>query len=334
VTFVVDAHNDLVLELVHRRAEENPFARHWLDKLEQGRVGIQVCPIYGAFLGDLPESSLRRALEQVNALYRAARENEERVALVFDREGLEQARSRGVVGLLLALEGAEPLGYDPELVDIFWQLGVRMFSLTWNRRNPFAEGLAEPSGGGLSRLGQQLVDRLAAHGAILDLAHASERTFFDVLERTDDTTVVVSHASCRAVLETPRNLSDEQLKALADRDGVLGIMLHPLVVDPASPTIDRVLDHLDHAVEVMGVDHVGLGADFIRQVARATMLPTPPDALLPEGVPMDAAIVDVEGPEGYPNFVDALEGRGYSGSDLEAILGENFVRIFRRALPG
>jgi membrane dipeptidase len=322
-----------VLELVHRRVEENPFARHWLDKLEHGRVGIQVCPVYGAFLGDLPESSLRRALEQVNALYRAARENEGRVALVFDRAALDQARSRGAIGLLLALEGAEPLGYDPELVDIFWQLGVRMFSLTWNRRNPFADGRAEPPGGGLSRLGQELIDRLAAHGAILDLAHASERTFFEVLERTDDAAIVVSHAACSVVLDTPRNLSDEQLEALAERGGVLGIMLHPLVIDPASPTIARALDHFDHAVEVMGIEHVGIGADFIGQVARATMLPTPPDALLPEGVPMDAAITDLAGPDEYPKLLEALEGRGYAGADLDAILGENFVRLFRRALP-
>lgn len=331
MTILVDAHNDLLLELVHRRAEDAPFARYWLANLERGGVGLQVCPLY-AGLEHLPEGGLRRALEQVAACYRAVAENSERVLLVRTRDDLLALDEGRQLGLMLSMEGAEPFGYDPETADIFWELGVRMFALTWNRRNAFADGLAEPTGGGLSRLGAALVDRLSERGGILDLAHASERTFFDVLERTDGP-LVISHASCRAVLETPRNVSDDQLRAVAERGGVVGLMALPLVVDPDEPTIERFIDHVDHAVETIGIDHVGLGADFIRQVSRSLAVRTPPDALLPPGMELDAAIEDLAGPEDYPNLVEALGARGYEGERLDALLRRNFLRLFHETLP-
>ena len=101
---------------------------------------------------------------------------------------------------------------------------------------------------------------------ILDLAHASERTFFEVLEHAPDAPVVVSHACCRAVYDTPRNLSDDQLRALRDHDGVLAVMAIPLAVDLEAPSLERVVDHIDHAVAVMGIEHVGIGADFMAQI--------------------------------------------------------------------
>jgi membrane dipeptidase len=329
---IVDAHNDLLLELAFRRREERPFERYWLENLTRGRVGLQVCPLF-VDLVDLPEAGLRRALEAAAAFHRAARENAERVLLVRTRADLDEAAREGRLGLMLSMEGAEPLGYDPDLVEAFWELGVRMVGLTWNRRNAFADGAAEPAAGGLSRLGERLVDRLVALGMLIDLAHASVQTFADVLDRSGDAPVLVSHAGCRALVDTPRNVADDQLRALADRDGVFCVMALPLVVDPENPTIDRVVDHVDHAVETIGIEHVGLGGDFIRQVARATATAAPADALLPPGMTFDAAIEDLAGPEEYPNLLAALERRGYEGESLDALLRGNLLRLFARALP-
>lgn len=330
---IVDAHNDLLMELNFRRAEATPFATYWMNNLRSGGVKLQVCPVYTAELELLPERALRQGLEQVVACKRAVRENAEQVTLVQTRSDLELVESSDRLGLMLSMEGAEPLGYDPEMADIFWELGVRMFSLTHNRRNAFADGAAEPAHGGLSNLGKLLVDRLAAVGAMIDLVHTSERTFYDILERSGEAPILVSHAACRSIIDTPRNLSDDQLQALAKRGGVLGLMLLPLVIDPDRPTIARALDHLDHAVEVMGIDHVGLGGDFIRQVFRAMIAHTQPDSLLPSGMAMDAAIDNIAGPEDYPAFVAALRDRGYTGERLDAVLGGNFRRLFREALP-
>ncbi len=164
---IVDAHNDLLLELAFRAEEQNPFGRHWLPKLRAGGVGLQVCPIY-VDLGDLPELGLRRGLALAMEFLRAARENASEVCVVRSAVDIEALDGR--IGLMLSLEGAEPFGYDPSLLDVFWELGVRMVALTYNRRNPFADGLAERSDGGLSNLGRALVDRLSAHGALVDLS--------------------------------------------------------------------------------------------------------------------------------------------------------------------
>jgi membrane dipeptidase len=333
---VVDAHNDLLLELAfrsYRRGEANPFATYWLPHLRAGSVALQVCPVF-ADLPVLPESALREALGEIAVFHRAARENANDVVAVRRRGDLDLLGPDGRIGLMLSLEGAEPLGYDPWIAEVFWELGVRMISLTWNRRNPFADGAAESGAGGLSALGRQLVDTCVELGMILDLAHASPQTFAEVLERAGDAPVVVSHAACRAVNDHPRNLADDALHELAARGGVLGVMLHPLAVDAGEPTLDRVIDHVDHAVGVMGVEHVGLGSDFTQQLVRALNWVEPPDALVPPGMTADAAIDGLTGPQDFPNLIAALGRRGYEGERLEAILGANFLRLFRRALPG
>ena len=327
---IVDAHNDLLLEVAWREDEgaSNPFAQHWLPKLETGGVELQVCPMF-VELQHLPDGATRVALKQAAAFHRLLRSNTGRVRLVTSRGDLDGAG----LGLLLSLEGVEPLGSDPALIDAFWRLGVRMVGLTWNRRNAFAEGAAER--GGLSSLGVELVERLARLGAIIDLAHASERTFSEVLEHCGDAAVVISHACCRAVCDTPRNPSDAQLRAVAERGGVLGIMALPLVVDPARPTLERLIDHVDHAVGAMGIEHVGLGSDFIRQVfeSGAVRISAREATLAPPGVDIGRGLEELPGPEHYPRLVEALQRRGYEGDRLEAILRGNFLRLFRQALP-
>ena len=324
---IVDAHNDLVLELVLRRDEENPFGRYWLPKLEAGGVSLQVCPLY-ALEGDERRAT---ALGQADAFDRAVAENEERVFAVRARSDLD----RDGIGLMLSLEGVEGLEGDPAAFDEWWERGVRMVGLTWNHANEFAGGISSPELG-LTEAGRELVHRLGVLGAILDLAHASEPTWNDALAEFDGA-VVVSHAGCRAVRDHPRNLSDAQLETLAERGGVLGMMALALVVDPDRPTLERYLDHFDHAVSVMGVDHVGLGADFIDQVAQAELA----GGKSFEGMMADAqqagagrfGLEGFTGPEHYPLLVVALRARGYDGERLNAILGGNFRRLLAASLP-
>jgi membrane dipeptidase len=144
----------------------------------------------------------------------------------------------------------------------------------------------------------------------------------------------VSHAGCRAILDTPRNVSDEQLRAIAERGGVLGLMALPLVIDPEEATIERLVDHVDHAVSVAGIESVALGGDFIRQLWRSgAVYGEVTHGLVPEGHSVDEAIDGLAGPEEYPDLVAAFERRGYAGEDLERILWRNLVRVVRRALP-
>ncbi len=227
---------------------------------------------------------------------------------------------------MLSLEGMEPLGYDPGLIDVFYALGVRMASLTWNRRNPFADGAAEAPAGGLSAIGRSLVERMAALPIAFDLAHANEGTFWEVLERTGDRPVLVSHALCRTLQDIPRNLGDRQLQALAERDGVVGLMALPFVVHDSEWTIPRLIDHVDHLVQTIGVRHVCLGGDFARQLERSGAFGTAAVGLATE-------IEGLAGPEDYPRLLEALGARGYGDDDLRAIGSGNLLRVLRRTLP-
>jgi len=331
---IADAHVDLLLELAYREqrlGEGTVFAQTWLPLLETGGVALQVCPVYVDAVVQ-PEGSLREALRQVASFHRALAENPERVTQVRSAADLDEVESGSRIGLLLSLEGAEPFGVETWPADVFHELGVRMASLTWNRRNAFADGAAEDRGG-LSRLGRELVDRLVGLGVVLDLAHASSGVFDEIVERVAGAPVIYSHGGCRSVHDTPRNLDDAQLRTLAETGALFGLMLHPLAIDPVERTIDRVVDHLEHAVSVLGVEHVCLGGDFTTRLWEAMpRLPEPKDGLAPPGLRPGAGIDGLTGPECYPRLVEGLASRGWAEHDIEAVTSRNLLRFLRCAL--
>lgn len=326
---IADAHNDLLLELVLRAGEENPFGRHWLPQLRTGGVSLQICPLYAAGAGDLAGETVRG---QVAEFRRAVEENADAVVQVTTAGDLDDPR----LGLVLSMEGVEALGGDPAAFDELFDAGVRMVSLTWNYANPFGGGIDTPEQG-LTRAGRDLVGSFAGRGVVLDLAHASEPTFFEALDASAGAQVVVSHAGCRAVNDHPRNVSDDQLHALAERGGVLGIMALTLTVGRNGASLERYLDHIDHAVETMGIEHVALGSDFIDQVIEAEtaagkeLEPATREAMELGGGRL--AIAELVGPADYPALVEALRGRGYEDDRLDAILSGNLLRVLRAALP-
>jgi membrane dipeptidase len=327
---VVDAHNDLLLELVVRRDEENPFRERWLPKLRAGGVVLQVCPLYAA---ESPPGEARvTARAQLAAFERALRENPDDVFQVRTRTDLDQLGADGRIGLMLSLEGVECFGVETWPADVFHALGARMAGLTWNSRNAFADGAAE-EGGSLSRLGRELVDRLVSLGMILDLAHASRGTFAEILERAAGAPLLYSHGACRSIHETPRNLDDDQLRALADAGGLLGLMLHPLVIGPERRTVDRVVDHLEHAISVMGPERVCLGGDFTRRLWESMPVPNvTKDGLAPPGLAPGLGIEGLTGPEQYPALVERLAARGWGDEEVAAVTAGNLLRFLREAL--
>jgi membrane dipeptidase len=331
---IVDAHTDVLLELVVRDGEEPSFElvlrsgkvavfeRYWLPRLEAGGVAVQVCPLYGegARRGDPRD----RALAQAAEFDRLMAEHAQRVCQVSARADLDDPRLQ----LVLAMEGVEPLEGDPGAFDGWYARGVRSASLTWNDANDFAGGVASPRQG-LTLKGRALVRRFGELGVVLDLAHASEETWRDVLE--ENVPFSVTHAGCRAVCDHPRNLADWQLEALAAHGGVLGMMALPFVVDRDAPTLWRWLDHFDHAVAVMGTEHVGLGADFVDQVTHDEQTELG-EAAIGRGTKSRLALDGFTGPEDFPSLVTALRERGYEGTRLQAITSGNWLRILRDAL--
>jgi membrane dipeptidase len=331
---IADAHVDLLMELAYRErrlGETGVFAETWLPLLEQGGVGLQVCPVY-VDVSVQPEGSLREALSLVAAFQSAVRENEGRVTQVTSAADLDAVESGERIGLVLSLEGVECFGVETWPADVFHALGVRMAGLTWNRRNAFADGAAE-EGGGLSRLGRALVDRLVSLGVILDLAHASPGTFAEIVERAAGAPVLCSHGGCAAVYRTPRNLDDGQLRRLADAGGLFGLMLHPIAIGPERRTLDGVVDHLEHAVSVMGIGSVCLGGDFTKRLWEA--MPPPPepkDGLMPAGLTPGLGIEGLTGSEHYPALVAHLGARGWGEEEVADVTGGNLLRFLRASL--
>jgi membrane dipeptidase len=324
---IVDAHTDVLqelfvregdkpaFELVLRRGEAGVFKRYWLPRLVAGGVGVQICPLYGE--GARQSDPRERTIAQVAEFGRVVEANAEQVCQVLTRAELDDPRLR----LVLSMEGAEPLEGDPGAFEEWYGRGVRTASLTWNHANEFAGGIDTPTQG-LTGRGRALVRRFGELGVVLDLAHASEQTWHDVLE--EEISFSVTHAGCRAIRDHPRNLVDWQLEGLAERGGVLGMMALAFVVDPDAPTLSRWLDHFDHAVAVMGIEHVGLGADFVDQITPTVQAQRAKARL---------ALNGFTGPEDYPVLITALRERGYDGPRLEAITSGNWLRILRGALP-
>jgi membrane dipeptidase len=177
---------------------------------------------------------------------------------------VERIRAAGRVAAVLSIEGAHALGDRPEAIDAWAARGLRLLGLAWNNSNAFAEAAADPrpAAPGLTAAGRALVARAEGLGILLDVSHASKATFWD-LAKMARRPIVASHSDCAALRKIPRNLDDDQLRAIAASGGLVGINFHAPFVSKKKPvTIAHVVEHVLHAVKVAGPEHVGLGSDF------------------------------------------------------------------------
>ena len=260
---VVDLHNDLLTELMHERerARSGGFDAHWLPQLRAGGVTVQVLPIFTEdyFVG---EGALRRCLMILDMAEELAGRHADSVAICRSAADIAATSESGRIALILALEGLEPVGADLGVLRTLYRLGVRVASLTWNRRTMFADGSDErATKAGLTELGVAAVAEMERLGLVVDVSHLSEAGFWHIHELATRP-YIATHSSCRALRDHPRNLTDDQIRALASRGGVIGINFYgEFVSDP--PTLAGVVEHIVHALEVAGEDHVALGPDYV-----------------------------------------------------------------------
>jgi membrane dipeptidase len=328
---VVDAHNDLPVLLLLRNRElgEQGVSRYWgerwVPEARAGGVDVQVLPLY--VRPEAAESSLRVTLLQLEALELEAAQTPE-VALCRTGAEIDAALADGRIALLLALEGTQGIGADVELFSVFHRLGVRMVSFTHWSRALLAEGSAdEDTQSRLPAAGVRAVAELERLGILLDVSHLAAPSVDHVLELATRT-VVASHSCCRALRDHHRNLSDEHLRGIAATGGVIGMNFLPSFVHETEPTIDRVVDHLEHMVEVAGSDHVGLGPDFLREFTDA-MYPQYEQFVIFGGVDAKAVVPGLARERDLPNLTERMVERGWPETDVRKVLGENWLRVFR-----
>lgn len=288
--------------------------------------------------------SFESTLEQITDIRRQTEEIDAQV--IETAADIDVAVDRGETAVVLGFQDTKPLGDDIWKLDLFADLGVRVIQLTYNKQNYVGAGCCEPEDTGLSSFGRDVVDRCNDRGVVVDLSHCGDRTTMDTIEQSSDP-VACTHVGVGELCDAPgRNKTDRQLEALAENGGVAGMTLFPALVKReqgshkvAESTVEDVLDHIDHAVDVMGVDHVGIGTDLDdRSLDRGV---TPSTSALRHYRPTCPAVYG-EGPtdvyDPYPegvhrhtelrNLTRGLVDRGYADEEIAKILGGNFLRLF------
>ncbi|HHZ16986.1 MAG TPA: dipeptidase [Peptococcaceae bacterium] len=340
---IIDGHCDSLLELY--KSGRSFWRRNLLGhldwvRLQEGGLKLQFMAIY-IEPQYKPVGALCRALELIDYYQSLVREGAGKLLTVkhkqdlpgrrkdatkqqedwpeVQKESLEgQENSSGrqdkaSLGVLLSIEGGEALEGKLSSLRLLFQLGIRSLTLTWNQRNQLADGVGESgTKGGLTAFGREVVREMNRLGMLIDLAHLSESGFWDVLSLTEKP-VAVTHTCCFALHRHPRNLTNEQLLAIKNNQGIVGINFYPTFLGKQKKiTLDQVVEHLEHAVSVCGVEHVGLGSDF--------------DGI--ETVPRG-----LEDVSKLPALSEKLLQRGWKREEVEKIMGGNFLRVLETVLP-
>ncbi len=322
---VVDMHYDLLMDLYERRSERGIIGRELLPQLKTGGVGVVAAAIFldGKYL---PEMALRVALAQIARLHEEVAQDV-RFAICRSHAEIMQARARGQVAFVITMEGVEPLGTDLDLLRVFYELGVRSVGLTHARRNMAADGgVFAPSGSspqGLTAFGKAVVRKCEALGILIDLAHLNPAGIDEVLAITSKP-LCITHTNARTYYDIERNSTDAQVRAVAARGGVIGVNAVLVSADPATTTLDRYVDHIDHMVEVAGIDHVGIGFDFFEFVYNG-MSAKEKDAMRMFG--QISFIPNLTHHGHARNVTNMLIDRGYHDADIAKILNGNWMRV-------
>ena len=262
-----------------------------------------------------PAYARREADALVSLLFDVEAESAGSLAVVRTAEEVRRCLRDGVVAAILHFEGAENLGPDPGALEDLYAVGLRSLGIVWSRPNSYASGVpfrfpASPdTGPGLTSAGRELVRECNRLGVLIDLSHLNERGFWDVAGLSDSP-LVATHSNAHALCPTTRNLTDRQLDAIRDSDGMVGVnfavsFLREDGADNGATPLTTVVRHVDYLVERVGIDRVGVGSDF-------------------DGAKVPRDIGDASG---LPRLLDALRERGYDDAALEKLAHRNWFRV-------
>jgi len=312
---VVDTHNDFIFKVYDKGAvfgNDNSFTQSDLPKFKAGGLDVQVFSIW------IPMSKVKHSFDYVTSRIEELRTIE---GINFD--DFEFAKSyddiiritneKKICGLM-GIEGGTAIGKDLSNINTFFEFGVRYIGLTWNNSNAIGtsarDAVERGLAGGLTEFGIEVVKKMNEVGMLIDVSHLSEAAFWDVIKNSSQP-VIASHSDCYALNPHYRNLKDEQIKAIADGGGYIGVNFYDkfLSENPSDATLETVINHIDHIRSLAGVDCIGIGSDFDGGI-------TPPSEL------HDATF--------YPEITRRLVEKGYTEDEIKKILGLNFLRVFKK----
>jgi len=357
--FYFDLHVDTPARMVSEGLKLNES--HWytcvdIPKMRQGGLHAAFFAVFASARGMTPLEAVKQALKITDVIVEEVKRHPAELVLATTTDEVTRAREQGKIAILLAVEGGHMIDSSLEVLRQFYRLGARYMGLTHSGNTPWV-GAAEYLDGpkGLTDFGKSVVREMNRLGMIVDLSHASDQAFYDVMETTS-APILNTHAACRAVANHPRNLTDAMLKALAKNGGVLGVAYYSGMLDDqhrerfreladisrkrseivklyqgdkkklseelwrlnqeevktiGQPPLSRLVNHIEHAASVAGIDHVGIGSDY--------------DSI---GLKLPAGLEHIGK---TPNLIAEMKKRGFKDPDIAKVMGGNMMRVMRKA---
>ena len=358
-SIVLDTHDDTTQRFFSKNfdlGKRNPDGHIDIPRMKEGGMNAIFFSIWidGRTMGP---AAIQKALDQIDAVHENVRKNSKDLMFARTAADVHKAHAEGKIAALIGVEGGHMIGNDIRMVRIFSDLGVRYMTLSHFYNDEWAASSTDkPAHNGLTDYGKEIVREMNRQGMMVDISHVSDKTFYDALE-VSKAPLIASHSSCRAICNHPRDMTDEMIKALAAKGGVIQINYEKSFIDEAYrqasekvsggvvamfdqlkkecgddeeclgkkmqemerkataegklPHVswEKIVDHIDHVVKLVGADHVGLGSDF-------------DGATMPEG--MDDCTH-------LPKITEALMRKGYRDDDIRKILGGNLLRVMEQA---
>ena len=333
---IVDAHSDYALHVYreHLKGNKNVLKEQHLPFLRKGGVNIELLTVGGDFelFPEFDSQDYNTIVKIIKLVIHEISENPDLFYLIKNSVDLEKMQNGNKIGYLLALEGSNSIGNNLNLVRSYYELGVRSIALTHNSRNLLADGCAEKPAKGLSSLGKDYVKELNDLNLIIDLSHISEPSFRDVLDIIEKPPIA-THSNAKTLCDHPRNLTDDQIRAIAERKGVVGVNFFSIFIDKNKATIEKLIDHIDYIVELVGIDHVGIGPDFLNYyIGDLKSLDEQMSDPFGDLVDHDNIFEVIRDPTGFPKLFEVIRNRGYTEKETEKIKGDNFIRVIKEIL--
>lgn len=308
--YIIDGHSDILLN--YFRDKNYKFNRNTnfhcdLNKMQKGNIGLEVFAACSCLKG---KDALVKTLNLIDKFNYLVDENPE-VELAKEYKDIFEITSKNKIAALLAIEGADGI-LDLSILRVFYKLGVRLITLCWNHRNHIAEGINEiRANGGVTEFGRKFIKEMNRLGIIIDLSHLTPKSFWDVIEVTKDP-VVASHSNVKRLCDHKRNLDDDQIKAIAKKNGLIGINFSPeFIKDSSKAGIEDIVEHIKYIRNLVGIDYIALGTDY-------DGISETPDKLDNIGY--------------LPNIFKILEKNNFKEEEIVKIKRDNWLRVYKEIL--
>jgi len=324
---VPDIHKEAIIIDFLWACNYAPENRDYLEEMQQAGVTA----VHASIVGEESSSNFYNGFERIASWYQGLEKYSDIIMPVNTTKDIEIAKKLNKVGIILGFQTTRPIENNVDFLNIFHRLGIRVIQLTYQRRCWVGDGCGERTDSGLSRFGIEVIKRMNELGILIDVSHSGDKTTMEAIEFSEKP-IAFTHSNPRALCDIVRNKTDEQLKALANKGGVVGLSIaSTLVKRDGSGTLDDFLDMIDYVVNLIGIDHVGLGFDFFPFMTRQLLAKWKADN--PEvGAGVDFDRKYVKGADSIlflPEVTKGLARRGYSEEKVKKILGGNILNLLK-----